>query len=83
MRVSPCFTSNHAPTIIEAALSGLGLACTFAPLVDGHLKAGALETCLEPFCVGWSGYHIYYPDRRQKSAALGALIDALRQHRKR
>lgn len=83
MRVDCQFASNDARIIIEAAIEGLGLACTFAPLVAEHLETGKLETCLEPFCVEWSGYHIYYPSRRQKSAALSELIELLQQRRKR
>lgn len=83
MRVDCQFASNDAPIIVEAALKGLGLACTFAPLVAEHLETGKLETCLEPFCVAWSGYHIYYPSRRQKSAAMSEFIKLLQQKRKR
>ncbi len=82
VRVDCHFASNEAPIIVEAAINGLGLACTFEPLVADHLEAGRLETCLEPFCVAWSGYHIYYPSRRQKSAALTELIKLLQQRRK-
>lgn len=73
---------NDGPVIIEAALAGLGLAYTFEPHVAEHLAAGRLERCLEAFCPTWSGYHLYYPGRHQKSAALTALVDHLRaRHR--
>ncbi len=83
MRVDCQFACNDASVLIEAALNGLGLVCTFAPLVAEHLEAGTLETCLTPYCVASSGYHIYYPSRRQKSAALTELIKVLEQRRKR
>ncbi|MFC3058048.1 LysR family transcriptional regulator [Paenirhodobacter populi] len=69
---------NDAPAMTEAALAGLGLAYTFEPFVADHLAAGRLETCLEDFCPLWSGYHLYYPSRHQKSAPLAALVDYLR-----
>ncbi len=83
MRVDTRFATNDASILIEAALNGLGLVCTFAPLVAAHLETGKLKTCLKPHCVASPGYHIYYPSRRQKSAALSELIKVLEQRRKR
>ncbi|WP_054311275.1 LysR family transcriptional regulator [Mesorhizobium sp. 1M-11] len=74
---------NDAPVMIEAALAGLGLAYTFEPHVAEHLISGRLSTCLERFCPVWSGYHLYYPSRHQKSAALSALAKLLRYRRQR
>lgn len=72
-------TVNHGPTLIKAVLSGLGLAMLIEPAVRDHLSAGRLLACLQPFCPLWAGYHIHYPSRRQKSAALTAFIDHLRE----
>lgn len=72
---------NSASVMIEAALAGLGLAYTFEPHVSEHLASGRLATCLDHFCPIWSGYHLYYPSIRQKSAALSVLVDLLRQRR--
>lgn len=74
---------NDAPVMIEAALAGLGLAYTFEPHVAEHLSSGRLERCLAEFCPVWSGYHVYYPSRSQKSAALSALLKFLRYRRQR
>lgn len=74
---------NDAPVMMQAAVAGLGLAYTFEPHVDQHLASGHLETCLEQFCPMWSGYHLYYPGRRQKSAALSAFVELLKQRRHR
>lgn len=74
---------NDAPVMIEAALAGLGLAYTFEPHVAEHLASGRLEACLTRFCPVWSGYHLYYPSRNQKSAALSALVKLLRYRRQR
>lgn len=72
---------NDAPVMIEAALAGLGLAYTFEPHVAEHLASGRLEACLRTFCPVWSGYHLYYPSRSRKSAALSALVKLLRSRR--
>ncbi|WJS85599.1 LysR family transcriptional regulator [Paracoccus sp. TOH] len=74
---------NDAPVMIEAALAGLGLAYTFESHVAEHLSSGRLEPCLAEFCPIWSGYHLYYPSRSQKSAALSALVELLRYRRQR
>lgn len=83
MRVDPRFATNDASVLIQAALNGLGLVCTFAPLVAPHIEAGTLEPCLTSYCVASPGYHIYYPSRRQKSAALSELIKVLEHRRNR
>lgn len=47
-----------------------------------HLAAGRLERVLEDGCPTFPGYHLYYPSRRQSSAAFALLVDALRYHRR-
>ncbi|MFD1912214.1 LysR family transcriptional regulator [Halodurantibacterium flavum] len=83
MAVKGPLVTNDAHVMIEAALAGNGLSYMFEPFVSEHLAAGRLETCLEEFCPLWSGYHLYYPGRNQKSAALAALIDYLQSSRRR
>ena len=43
-----------------------------------HLAKGRLKRVLEDWCPPYSGYHLYYPSRRQSSAAFALLVDALR-----
>ena len=74
-------TLNDGPSLIRAAAAGLGLAYIFAPHAKRELDYGVLQTCLEPYCPVWPGYHIYYPERRQKSAAFSALVDILKRRR--
>jgi DNA-binding transcriptional LysR family regulator len=33
---------------------------------------------LDDWCPPFAGYHLYYPSRRQPSAAFALLVDALR-----
>jgi DNA-binding transcriptional LysR family regulator len=44
-----------------------------APLAKGRLRR-----VLENWCPRFSGYHLYYPSRRQSSPAFAVLVDALR-----
>ncbi|MFB8343551.1 LysR family transcriptional regulator [Brucella cytisi] len=74
---------NDGPVMIEAARAGLGLAYSFEPHIVDFLASGQLSTCLERFCPVWSGYHLYYPGRHQKSAALSAFVKHLQGRRQR
>ncbi|WP_018690405.1 LysR family transcriptional regulator [Ahrensia kielensis] len=80
--VSGPLITNNEHVMIEAALAGQGLAYMFEPFVSQHLSTGRLDTCLEEFCPLWSGYHLYYPSRHQKSAALRAMIDFIQSSRR-
>ena len=39
---------------------------------------GRLKRVLEDWCPPYAGYHLYYPSRRQSSAAFALLVEALR-----
>jgi hypothetical protein len=43
-----------------------------------HITNGRLKRVLADCCPLYSGYHLYYPSRRQPSAALTLLVEALR-----
>lgn len=47
-------------------------------MVSDHLASGALKRVLEDWCESFAGYHLYYPNRRQHSAAFAVLIERLR-----
>jgi DNA-binding transcriptional LysR family regulator len=69
---------NTTPQILQAALDGHGLAYVPDDLADGHVAAGRLVRLLETWCPAFPGYHLYYPSRRQPSAAFSLVLDALR-----
>ena len=62
---------------LECALSGLGLAYLPDDVVSEHLSTGRLVRVLADWSSPMSGYHLYYPSRRQKTPAFSLLIDAL------
>ncbi|AJX35551.1 LysR substrate-binding domain-containing protein [Burkholderia oklahomensis] len=78
MRVHGQFTFNTTPHMLKAALDGYGLAYVPEDLVIEHVAQGRLERVLEDWCPRIPGYHLYYPSRRQPSAAFALLVDALR-----
>jgi len=63
---------------LDAALAGLGLGYVPEDLAEAHLARGRLRRALEDWSAPWSGYHLYYPHRRQSSPAFALLVDALR-----
>jgi DNA-binding transcriptional LysR family regulator len=67
--------------MLNAALAGFGLAYVPEDLAQPHLAKGRLTRVLEDWCPPFSCYQLYYPSRRQSSAAFALLVDALRYGR--
>ena len=67
-----------APQRIDAAENGLGLAYVPQDAVQDALAKGRLVGVLEAWCPAFTGYHLYYPSRRQHTTAFALLIAALR-----
>jgi DNA-binding transcriptional LysR family regulator len=63
---------------IRAAIDGIGLAFSLEEHVAPHLASGVLVRVLEDWSPPFPGFFLYYPSRRQQTAALTALIDTLR-----
>jgi DNA-binding transcriptional LysR family regulator len=78
VRVEGQLTFNGTAQLLNAALAGCGLAHVPEGLVEAHLARGRLRRVLAEWCPPYSGYHLFYPSRRQSSAAFALLVDALR-----
>ena len=78
VRVGGQLTCNTTTQMLNAAVAGLGLAYVPEGLAQPLLGTRRLQRVLEDWCPPYSGYHLYYPSRRQHSAAFTALLDALR-----
>jgi DNA-binding transcriptional LysR family regulator len=81
VRVDGQFVFNNIALRLNAALAGFGLACLPEDQVRPHVKDGRLVRVLADWCPAFSGYHLYYPSRRQSSPAFARLVDALRYRR--
>jgi len=79
VRVEGQLFFNTTTQMLHAALAGFGLAYLPEGLVQPHINKGRLKRVLEDWCPPYPGYHLYYPSRRQPSAAFSLLVDALRQ----
>jgi DNA-binding transcriptional LysR family regulator len=69
------FIAHDFPTMLGAAVEGIGLAQLPEPMVAEGLRAGKLVHVLEPFAPVIPGVFLYYPSRRQMMPKLRAFID--------
>jgi len=78
VRTEGQLTFNAAALMIEATLAGFGLTYLTEQQVQPYLADGRLIRVLADWCPPFSGYHLYYPNRRQPTPAFALLVDALR-----
>ena len=79
VRVEGQLIVNDIALALHAARDGAGdrptsprtMCCRISP-------PGRLTQVLQDWCAPFSGYHLYYPSRRQHSAAFRLLLDLLR-----
>jgi DNA-binding transcriptional LysR family regulator len=64
--------------MLNGSLAGLGLAYVPEGWAQPHFAKGRLKRVLEDWCLPYSGYHLYYPSRRQPTPAFNLLVNALR-----
>jgi DNA-binding transcriptional LysR family regulator len=69
---------NNIALRVNAALAGSGLAYLAEDEVQEHVAEGRLVRVLADWCPPFSGYHLYYPSRRQAAPAFALLVEALR-----
>lgn len=78
IHVNGQLTFNTSLHIVDAALNGLGIAFLPEEEFFPHIEQGELIRVLEEWCPPFPGYHIYYPSRRQPSAAFSLVVNALK-----
>jgi DNA-binding transcriptional LysR family regulator len=78
VRVEGQVVVNGVDEMRNAALSGIGLAFVPDDLTEPYVAKGQLKRVLDDWCLPFSGFHLYYPSRRQSSPAFSLLVDALR-----
>ena len=81
VRVEGQVTCNATAQMLNAALAGLGLAYIPEGMADPHVAKRRLIRVLADWCPPYSGYHLFYPSRRQSSAAFNLIVTALRYRR--
>jgi DNA-binding transcriptional LysR family regulator len=73
--VSGPLIANDFPTMLGAAIEGVGLAQVPEPIAAGAVTAGKLVRVLGPFAPLTPGVFLYYPGQRQIMPKLRAFID--------
>jgi DNA-binding transcriptional LysR family regulator len=71
--------ANDFPTMLGAAVEGLGLAQVPEPIAAEPVKAGKLLPVLEPFAPTAPGVFPYYPSRHQMMPKLRAFVDHVKK----
>src|SRR6516165_2764178 len=67
---------NGTFQMLNAALAGFGLAYVPEDVARPHLAKGRLRRLLGDWCPPYSGYHLYYPSRRQSTPAFALFVEA-------
>lgn len=78
VRVDGQMAFNSIDMLMQGALDGFGLAHLPLDVVEPYLASGRLMRVLEDWSKPLPGYHLYYPSRRQPTAAFALLVGALR-----
>ncbi|MNS35724.1 HTH-type transcriptional regulator DmlR [compost metagenome] len=81
VRVSGQLTFNNSYAMVDAAVSGFGIAYVPESMVETAIVSGALEVVLSDWSPPFEGYFLYYPSRRQNLLAFQIIVDALRHRR--
>jgi DNA-binding transcriptional LysR family regulator len=64
--------------VIQAVLNGVGVGTAMEATLKNLIADGRLIQVLRDWCPTFPGYFLYYPSRRNRPAALAALVDTLR-----
>ncbi|MBX7483589.1 LysR family transcriptional regulator [Qipengyuania qiaonensis] len=72
------FVTNDIEMMRDAAISGYGVCCLLMQQAAEHLQSGALVEVMQGFAPSLPPCHLYYPSKRQPTAAFTAFVDAMR-----
>lgn len=78
VRVDGQLVFDDDDAVLQAALDGFGLAFVMESYVTPAVANGSLVRVLDDWCQPFAGYHLYYPSRRQPSAAFKLVAEALK-----
>ena len=73
--VSGPLVAHDYPTLLGAAIQGVGLAQVPGPVAKAAIAEGRLQAVLTPFAVTTPGVFLYYPGKRQVLPKLRAFIE--------
>jgi DNA-binding transcriptional LysR family regulator len=79
--VSGPLIAHDYPTLLGAAIRGVGLAQVPGPLAAAPIADGRLQALLTPFAITAPGVFLYHPGRRQVLPKLRAFIEHVKNRR--
>ena len=77
--VTSHFSANESTALLQAAISGAGIALQPTYLANPHLACGALQAVLPDWVLPTMRIDALYPSRKNLSPAVRALVDFLVQ----
>jgi DNA-binding transcriptional LysR family regulator len=80
LAVSGPLIANDLPTMLTAALGGVGLAQVPEPIAAQHIASGQLEEVLADDAPSSPGLFLYFPSRMQVMPKLRAFIDHVKSY---
>ncbi|MGN6124784.1 MAG: LysR substrate-binding domain-containing protein, partial [Sphingomonas oligoaromativorans] len=78
VRVEGQLIVNEILLARRAARDGAGIAYLPEDYVAEDIREDRLMRVLADWCPPFPGYHLYYPNRRQRSPAMTLLVEAIR-----
>ena len=78
VRVEGQLAFNNSYAMIDAAVSGYGIAYVPHSIVEQQIGSGELVQVLDDWSPWFDGYFLYYPSRRQNLPAFQVVVEALR-----
>lgn len=78
VRVDGQLTFSSTEPIARAARAGFGIGFVPEDVVEEDFRKGTLIKLLPDWVQSFSGFHLYYPSRRQTAPAFQVIVDALR-----
>jgi DNA-binding transcriptional LysR family regulator len=76
--VSGPLIAHDYPTLLGAAMQGVGLALVPGPLARAPVADGRLQALLTPFAATTPGVFLYHPSKRQVLPKLRAFIEHIK-----
>ncbi len=80
LAVSGPLIVNDLPTMLSAAIGGMGMAQLPEPMARAHLASGELEEVLPEHTPSSPGLFLYFPSRAQVMPKLRAFIDHVKAY---
>lgn len=78
MTVAPQITTNDMLVMVRTALAGGGITIGMEETFRPYIARGELVSLLDAFLPPFAGFFLYFPNRRNQSPALRALVEHVR-----